>query len=155
MRAQPAVQNKVAKSEYRMPLPPNYGPEIRKPIKAPSPKDTIKYGAYLAGPMGHCLECHTPWVKGQPDMARVGAGGNPFKGPWGVSVAANLTPHETGLKGWTPAEIERAIRSGVKRDGSPLKPPMGYGFYANINAADMKALIAYLRSMKPQKLGGA
>lgn len=155
MRAQPAVQNKVAKSEYRMPLPPNYGPEIKKEIKAPSPKDTIKYGAYLAGPLGHCLECHTPWVKGRPDMSRVGAGGNPFKGPWGVAVSANLTPHETGLKGWTPAEIERAIRTGVKRDGSPLKPPMGYGFYNNINAADMKALIAYLRSMKPQKLGGA
>ncbi len=154
LRAQPPVKNEVAKSVYRIPLPPNYGPPVAN-VKAPPTTDAVKYGAYLAGPLGHCLECHTPWVKGQPDMARVGAGGNPFKGPWGVAMSRNLTPHETGLKGWTDAEIARAIQTGVSKDGSPLKPPMAYGWYKNIDAADMKSLIAYLRSMKPQPFGGA
>src|SRR5688572_12530406 len=77
LRAQPPVKNVVPKSEYKIKLPPSYGPPIKKPI--PVPKN---YGAYLAGPLGHCMECHTPWVKGVPDMKKVGAGGNPFKGPW-------------------------------------------------------------------------
>ncbi|HEY5900613.1 MAG TPA: c-type cytochrome [Burkholderiales bacterium] len=153
LRAQPAVKHAVPKSEYRIKLPPSYGPEIKKKIAAPSRKDPVKYGAYLAGPAGHCLDCHTPWVKGVPDLKRAGAGGNPFRGPWGVSVARNLTPHESGLKGWTDAEIARAIREGVRKDGTPLKPPMAFGWYRNIDDADMKALVAYLRSMKPQPFG--
>ena len=47
-----------------------------------------------------------------------------------------------------------AIREGVRKDGTPLKPPMAYPWYKNINDADMKALIAYLRSLKPLPLGG-
>lgn len=85
-------------------------------------------------------------------MKRVGSGGNPFKGPWGVSVSRNLTP--TGLKHWSDAEIARAIREGKSRDGSALKPPMAFDWYKNITAEDMKALIAYPRSLKPLPLGG-
>lgn len=154
LRAQPAVKNTVPKSEYRIKLPPNYGPAIGKKVVAPSPKDTLRYGAYLAGPLGHCMDCHTPWVKGIPNMKRAGAGGNPFRGPWGISVARNLTPHKSGLKGWSDAEIARAIRDGVRKDGSELKPPMAYGWYKNINDEDMKALTAYLRSLKPLPPGG-
>ena len=154
LRAQPPVKNSVPKSEYRIKLPPNYGPPIQAPVAAPAPKDTLRYGAYLAGALGHCMDCHSPWVKGIPDMTRVGAGGNPFKGPWGVAVSRNLTPHDSGLKGWSDAEIARAIREGVRRDGSPLKPPMAFGWYKNINDADMRALTAYLRSLKPLPLGG-
>jgi mono/diheme cytochrome c family protein len=154
LRAQPPVRNAVAKSEYRIPLPPNYGPPVAN-VKAPSKKDTVRYGAYLAGPLGHCMDCHTPWVKGIPDMKRAGAGGNPFRGPWGVAVSRNLTPHDSGLKGWTDAQIARAIREGVSRDGSPLKPPMAYAWYRNIDDADMKALTAYLRSLRPLPTGAA
>jgi mono/diheme cytochrome c family protein len=154
LRAQPPVRNAVPKSEYRIPLPKSYGPPIKKPVATPSRKDPVKYGAYLAGPLGHCLDCHTPRVKGIPDMKRAGAGGNDFRGPWGVSVARNLTRHETGLKDWSDAEIARAIREGVRKDGSRLKPPMAFDWYRNINDDDMKALIAYLRSLKPLPFGG-
>ena len=154
LRAQPPVKNVVPKSEYRMKLPPAYGPPIKEKIVAPPRSDLVKYGAYLAGPLGHCTDCHTPWVQGIPDMKQVGAGGNPLKGPWGVTVSRNLTPHETGLKGWSDAEIARAIRTGKSRDGSALGPPMAFGWYKSINDDDMKALIAYLRSLRPLPLGG-
>ena len=49
----------------------------------------------------------------------------------------------------------RAIREGESRDGSPLKPPMAFGWYKNINDEDMAALVAYLRSLKPLPFGGA
>ena len=155
LRAQPAVKNKAAQSDYKMPLPPNYGPPVGKVI-APPKSDKLAYGAYLSGPLGHCVECHTPMVDGRFDFANsIGAGGFVFKGPWGSSVARNLTPHETGLKNWSDAQITRAVREGVSRDGSPLKPPMAFGWYRNISDEDMGAIVAYLRSLKPLPLGGA
>ena len=45
------------------------------------------------------------------------------------------------------AEIERAIRTGVSRDGHKLFPPMPFAAYKNIADDDMAALIAYLRSL--------
>jgi len=60
LRTVPAVNNAVAKSTYNIPLPPAWGPPIDKPVVAPSASDKVAYGAYLAGPLGHCVECHTP-----------------------------------------------------------------------------------------------
>jgi len=150
----PPVKNAVPKSVYRIKLPPNYGPPVGR-VVAPPKTDLVKYGEYLAGPVGHCIECHTPMVGPHPDYKnRLNAGGRPFKGPWGLAVSRNLTPHETGLKGWSDAQIERAIRDGVRADGSPLMPPMGFSFYKSISADEMRALIAYLRSLKPLPTGG-
>jgi mono/diheme cytochrome c family protein len=154
LRAQPPVKNVVPKSEYRIKLPPAYGPPIKDKIVAPPRSDLVKYGEYLAGPLGHCMDCHTPWTPTGPDMRLAGAGGNPLKGPWGISVSSNITPGASGLKGWTDAEIARAIREGISRNGSPLKPPMAFAWYKNISDDDMKALIAYLRSLKPLPIGG-
>lgn len=149
LRAQPAVRNEVPKSKYNIPLPPSYGPAV-KSVKAPAASNKVKYGEYLAN-IGHCMECHTPRNdKGMLQRASLGAGGQVFKGPWGESVSRNLTSHESGLKDWTDAQIAKAIREGVDQNGQPYKPPMAFGFYKNINNADMSALIAYLRSLKPQ-----
>lgn len=150
LRAQPPVANAVPKSVYRMPLPPSYGPPLKQ-VKAPPAKDLRRHGQYLVE-IAHCMECHTPRdEKGQLIMSRLGAGGETFKGPWGVSVSRNLTPDESGLKHWTDAQIAQTIRTGIRPDGQALKPPMGFGFYSKINDADMKAIVAYLRSLKPQK----
>lgn len=154
LRTVPPIRNAVPKSTYKIKLPPAYGPSIDQPVKAPSPDDKLAYGAYLAGPLGHCLECHTPM---SPDgrfqyATMLGAGGFPFNGPWGLSVAKNITSHpEAGLGGWTDAEIERAIRQGVDRHGGKLKPPMPYAYYARISAADMSALVAFLRTLPAKK----
>jgi mono/diheme cytochrome c family protein len=146
LKAQPPVANVVAPSEYRMSLPPNYGPPVGH-VKAPPAGPTAKYGEYLAN-IAHCMECHTARdAAGAPRLAAWGAGGMVFKGPWGESVSRNLTP--TGLKDWTDAQIAKAIRTGVDRAGNPYRPPMAYDFYKTINDADMRALIAYLRTLKP------
>ena len=154
LRAQPAVKNAVPKSTYNMPLPPSYGPAV-KDVKAPATSNKVKYGEYLAN-IGHCMECHTPRnAKGMLLHDKLGAGGMVFKGPWGESVSRNLTPHATGLKDWSDAQIAKAIREDLDRSGQHYKPPMGYDFYKTINDADMSALIAYLRSLKPQVFAGA
>lgn len=149
LRTVPAVNNKVEKSVYRIPLPPNYGPPVGA-VPDVARTDKVKYGEYLAGPVGHCVECHTPLVQGRRDWSRIGQGGQQFHGPWGVSVARNLTPHPTdGLGGWTDAEIKKAITEGVSKGNVKLAPPMGYGFYAKMTGEDLDALVAYLRSLKP------
>jgi mono/diheme cytochrome c family protein len=144
LRSVLAVRNAVGRSEYRMPLPPNYGPPV---AGVAAPADTpVARGAYLAGPLGHCIECHTPMLPtGQRDWSRTGAGGPPLNGPLGPVVPPNLTP--TGLGGWTDAEILRAVTQGVSRDGRQMAPPMGYGYYARMTAADQADLVAYLRSL--------
>ena len=145
-----AVSNRVPKSVYKIPTPKSWGPPVKN-VKAPPRSNKTAYGAYLAGPMGHCIECHTPFAKnGVPDFKnRLGAGGNAFHGPWGVSAATNITPHKTdGIGAWTDAEIKRAITKGVSRDGRKLKPPMGFAYYARMSAANLDALVAYLRSLK-------
>ena len=147
------MRNVVAKSQYNMPLPPAYGPAIQH-VSAPAPKNKLKYGEYLAT-IGHCMECHTPRDdKGMLHMDKLGAGGQSFKGPWGESVSRNLTPHASGLKDWTDAQIKTVLHQGVDRDGKGYRPPMGFGFYKNISDADLDALITYLRSLKPQPFAG-
>jgi mono/diheme cytochrome c family protein len=153
LRAQPAVRNVVAKSEYTVPLPPNYGPPLGR-VTAPAPSDRVAYGKYLAE-VGHCMECHTPrGAKGELLQGSLGAGGQVFKGPWGASVARNLSSHENGLKNWTDTEIANAIRSGRDRQGNPYKPPMAFAKYANVSDDDMAALVAYLRTVPPAPTGG-
>jgi mono/diheme cytochrome c family protein len=146
MRTVPAVKNKVAKSEYKIPLPPSYGPPVSS-VAPVSNQDKVAYGAYLAGPAGHCIECHsTPGPSGAPDMKNMlGAGGMQFHGPWGVSVARNITP--TNLGNWSDAEIKKAITDGVRPDGSRLMPPMGFYYYKNISEPDLDAIVAYLRKL--------
>ncbi len=142
------VNNRVAKSSYLVPLPPNYGPPVGQ-VSAPNPSDKVAYGAYLAGPLGHCLECHsTPNAQGIPDVVnKTGAGGLTFNGPWGVSHAPNITP--TNLRDWSDAQIKAAITRGVRPDGAPLKPPMAFSFYRNMRDDDLDAIVAYLRTLKP------
>ncbi len=153
LRAQPAVKHEVTKSAYRIPLPPAYGPPVGK-VTAPAMSDKVRYGEYLAN-IAHCMECHTPRDdKGMLVRSQWGAGGQSIAGPWGVTISRNLTPGPGGLKDWTDAEIAHTIRTGLDRNGQALKPPMAFGFYKNIDDADMAALIAYLRSLKPLPLAG-
>jgi mono/diheme cytochrome c family protein len=150
LRTVKPVANKVEKSVYRIPLPPNYGPPVGSVPDVPR-TDKVKYGEYLAGPVGHCTECHTPLGQGgHRDWSRLGQGGHQFPGPWGVSVARNITPHpEDGLGKWTDAEIKRAITQGISKAGNKLFPPMPFEMYAKMKGQDLDALVAYLRSLKP------
>jgi mono/diheme cytochrome c family protein len=143
LRSVPPVYNLItAKSHYDQPLPPNWGPPVGR-IEAPPKEDIVAYGAYLAGPLARCMDCHTERKPGE--AIKFGAGGKEFHGPWGISVSADLTP--SGLGEWSEAEIEQAIRTGVARDGHKLFPPMPFGAYRNMAADDVAALIAYLRSL--------
>jgi mono/diheme cytochrome c family protein len=149
LRTVPAVQGDVPRSEYRMPLPPAYFPPVGTVADVPRGV-SVDYGAYLAGPVAHCLECHTPFGPHGPLLETdLGRGGFEFPGPWGVSVAPNITSHDDGLAGYSDAELADMITAGVRPDGSRMLPPMPYGYLSKMTPDDLAALILYLRTLPP------
>ena len=149
LRTVKPVRNVVEPSHYDFPLPPAWGPPVGA-VPEPNRGDPVAYGAYLAGPLGHCIVCHsTPNELGIPDLTgALGAGGMLFPGPWGVSAAANITPTNLGRR--SDADIKQAITTGTRADGSNLLPPMGFSYYAHLTDDDLNALVAYLRSLPPK-----
>jgi mono/diheme cytochrome c family protein len=150
LRTIPAVNNRVQPPVYKAPLHVDRPPGADKPMTEADLRDPVRRGFYLVT-IAHCMECHSPRVKGRVDFSQLGAGGERFKGPWGVSVSRNITSHKTaGIGAWTDAEIKRAITQGVRKDGTRLKPPMGYHLYAKMTDADLDAVVAFLRTVSPK-----
>jgi mono/diheme cytochrome c family protein len=144
------VRNRVAPSRYRIPLPAAYGPPVDA-VPEVSRADAIRYGEYLAGPVAHCVECHTARrPDGTPDTTRFAAGGFPFQGPLGVSYSSNLTPDpDTGLGRWSDDRIVASIY-GARHDGGRVWAPMPSSYYAaGIAPEDLRAILSYLRSLPP------
>ena len=142
------VKNTVPAPVYKMQIPHIPYPGSEKAWTAALMSDPVKKGFYLAT-IGHCMECHTPFgQRGKDFVADLGKGGMEFPGPWGKSVSRNITSSKTkGIGAWTDAEIKTAVTQGKSRDGSPLKPPMGFVYYAQMTGADLDALAAYLRTV--------
>jgi mono/diheme cytochrome c family protein len=111
-------------------------------------------GKYLVN-LGGCLDCHTPgYFFGKPDMARyLGGSEVGFEIPdLGVFYGPNLTPDkETGLGGWTDAQIATALTTGARPDGRVLAPIMPWHALANLTKEDVGAIVAYLRTIPPVK----
>jgi mono/diheme cytochrome c family protein len=75
-------------------------------------------------------------------------------GPWGISYSANLTPDETGTGKWTESQFLYAVRNSISKGlaGSrPLMPPMSMMPVKHMTDEEIKAIFAYLRTVKPVK----
>lgn len=73
--------------------------------------------------------------------------------PWGASFAANLTPdNETGIGTWNEEMFVNALRTGKHLGaGRPIMPPMPWELVRQHSDEDLKAMFAYLKSLKPIK----
>ena len=130
-------------------LPPAWGPPVAHVADIPR-GPTVEYGKYMAGPIAHCVECHTPMgPQGSMYDTALGQGGFAFPGPWGVSISSNITSSEDGLKDYSDAEVGKMITEGVRPDGSKMLPPMPYAWLAQMTPDDLAAVIAYLRTLPP------
>ena len=107
----------------------------------------VNRGAYLVQALGHCGECHTPRnFLGGPKRHRLLAGG---KGPNDKRIP-NLTP--TRLKRWNDAGLKEFLETGITPDDKPVGEIMGEvirNTTSQLTAADLAALIGYLRSLPP------
>ena len=103
----------------------------------------IERGRYIFAIAGGC-GCHTI-PDGTPH-----AGGRAFPIPFGTVYATNITPDkETGLGSWSDKEILNAMTTGIRPNGERILPLMPYEAYSGMAEEDLKALIAYLRTLEP------
>ena len=124
------------------------GPKMRETSSAPFEvtEARLARGRYLVeGPL-HCFLCHAEHDFSQPEypivQAKKGAG-------WVMPIpelnnipARNITPdRETGLGDWTDDEIARAIREGVRKDGTALFPVMPYLDFARMDDEDVTSIV--------------
>lgn len=137
----------------------------------PDGADAVARGKWLVTVFG-CNDCHTPRLpEGRQDPNYLLAGhkadapypawndslytkgygmlvstsGTAFAGPWGVTFGRNLTPDKTtGIGGWNEEAFINVLREGT------LKPPMPLT-YGQLADSDLKAMFAYLTSLKPVK----
>lgn len=73
-------------------------------------------------------------------------------GPWGISYTANLTPDSTGIGSWKEDQFIYALRHGKWMglpDARNLLPPMPWQGIAQMSDGELKAIFAYLKSIKP------
>ena len=122
------------------------------PSTAQAADDAVARGTYLVSVAG-CNDCHTPgYFFGKPDMSRfLGGSEVGFEVPGlGVFHGPNLTPDkDTGLGGWTDAQIVAALTMGKRPDGRELAPIMPWRAFANFTKEDVSAIVAYLRTLPP------
>jgi len=110
---------------------------------APS-AETIARGKALAE-AADCAGCHTA------DPAKPFAGGKRIETPFGGVYSPNLTPdRETGLGAWSDDEFVRALRYGIRRDGSRYYPAFPYPNFTRMIRDDLLAIRAWLATLTPQ-----
>ena len=103
----------------------------------------VKRGRDLAA-IGNCNNCHTE--RGGRNFA----GGLPVPTPFGTIFSSNITPDaETGIGRWSEAAFQRAMRSGVNREGQHLYPTFPYDHFTNVSDEDDRALYAFLMTRQP------
>lgn len=108
--------------------------------QGPAPEPTARYGALLSR---ICTGCHGAHL----------SGGKIPGAPSSLPTPTNLTPHETGLKGWTYEDFARLLEQGIKKNGAKLDPFMPYQSFAKMDDTEKHALWAYLTSLPPTELG--
>ena len=138
---------------------PAPGPEAKavtattpKPATPETPGGDLKLidrGAYLVK-AGACMVCHTAMGPKGPDLEHAFAGGLEMPDPAGTWRTPNITQDKgTGIGNWTDDQIAAAIREGVRPDGGGLYAIMPYMNYNHLSDEDTKAIVAYLRTVKP------
>jgi len=105
--------------------------------------DLVTRGKYVFGAAGGC-GCHTE-PKGP-----LNAGGRRYDGPFGTVYSSNITPdRQTGIGAWTDEQIITAIRLGRRPNGERLIPVHPYTVFNGMAEEDLRALVAYLRTVPP------
>lgn len=94
--------------------------------------ETVEYGRYIAQ---MCTGCHGVELTGGPIP-----GGAPDWPP-----AKNITA--AGIGQWSESDFITAIRTGVRPDGSAIKPPMPWKNLSAMTDVELKALWLYLKTV--------
>ena len=160
LRSIPAIDHEVPASKPSFPFNfiINTIPQKATPQQKPSPSDQLAYGKYLALSAG-CFECHT-----KPDDKGKKVPGMDWAGGWEMGLGnktvvrtANITPDkETGIGSWSEAQFVNRFKAYADSSYTPhsvgekeFQTIMPWSMYATMKEDDLKAIFAYLRTVKP------
>ena len=152
------ISNKVPPRQLMVPMAAVYPAQFLQPSvdgnKIPDSSDKVKYGEYLVT-MADCGTCHSPLTPHGPDMTRMFAGGYRFDLGSNIVVSANITPDSaTGIGMWSEAMfLDKFIRYRDPKSldvDSAHNTIMPLSILSGMTDSDLKAIYAYLRTVKPQ-----
>lgn len=111
-------------------------------VEPPETAPTAEFGEHL---IAVCTGCHRANLEGGPI-----ASGDPNWIP-----AANITPHEQGIAGWTYEDFVTAIRDLRRPDGSAVREPMSLmqPYVQRMTDVELQALWAYLQTVEARPTG--
>jgi mono/diheme cytochrome c family protein len=149
LRSLTPVRNPLPKSTLPFPLPwimRGVPQPLAGPVAAPDLGTPEKRGEYVLRTSA-CHQCHTPMdSRGQLDMTLDMAGGNPFPSPLGTIAATNLTIDPTGIANYDEATFVAVMKTGKFGTLHALMP---WTAYSQMTEEDLKAIYAYLKTLKP------
>lgn len=97
-------------------------------------KRQMPEGQYLAYTSG-CHACHGPQLKGGPMI------GGPPDAPPPTNIGA------TGMPGWSEANFMKAMRTGIRPDGTKIDDFMPWVLTGQLTDGELSALWNYMRSV--------
>jgi mono/diheme cytochrome c family protein len=149
IRSIPAIYNPLPKRSPRFPAKVDLEPAM-EPALAPGATQQVQQGWYLVR-IAQCNDCHTPEDPlGQGIPSLMFGGGFRLAGPWGDVVTPNITLHPSGISHYDENMFIKTIRTGYASGGvRELNPLMPYSYFRNMTDDDLKAIFAYLRTVKP------
>ncbi|POY39332.1 cytochrome C [Solitalea longa] len=158
IRTLPSIENAVTESQSDFPMNfiINTIPAKANLQKMPVPTDTVNYGKYMVTAAA-CFDCHTQVDKGEFLKGMDFGGGRSFEMPGGVLSSANISPDvKTGIGSWSQEQFLNKFKT--YRDSSiytktvapaDFNSLMPWSMYAQMKDEDLKAIYAYLRTVKP------
>lgn len=156
LRAQPPVKSFRPARDLDFPL--NivfrlYPRPLAGPVPSVPRSDTVAYGRYLSK-IARCEFCHTARASRgelQPSQDRLMSGGVPFFMGKEMHYSKNLTPHPTGLGGWTREMFIQRFR--LYTEPFPVveerNSEMNWVEFSGMTDEDLGAIWDYLRSLPP------
>lgn len=145
---EPSFLTKVLSNLVWKPLPyPENG------IPEPDTTDMVAFGAYLTHGMVNCYDCHSADFKTnnplEPEKSPgyLGGGNKLLNLDGEVVLSPNLTPHETGIAHYTEASFRKALKEGIRPDGSSINYPMLK--LTALTDKEVSAIWAYLQTVPP------
>lgn len=149
--------NPESVSDFPMNFIINTIPSRPQHTEMPDKDDVLAYGEYLGN---GCIECHTLAEKGMiiPELAY--SGGREFALPTGGIVrSSNITPDpETGIGNWTKEQFVNKFKTFADSSyqhqtvgPNEFNSVMPWTMYAGVKEEDLKAIYAFLMTLKPIK----
>jgi mono/diheme cytochrome c family protein len=105
---------------------------------------TLSVGSELGKHLGAtCMGCHGPGLSG----GKID-GGDPAWPP-----ARNITFDASGIATWTLQDFRKALKEGVRPDGTRLNPVMPVAYTSKLQSEEVESLYLYLKSVPKRTFG--